>query len=112
LFNSYAQYFNNKYKRHGSLFERPFHKKLIDNQTYFKRCLIYVHQNPVKHGFVERLSEYRYTSYNTILSEQITFIQRETVLNLFENLTDFMESHKELVSFEESFDYEHNIYQP
>lgn len=104
LFNSYAQYFNHKYKRHGSLFERSFHKKLIDNQPYFKRCLIYVHQNPCKHGFVERLLDYRYTSYNTILSKKVTLLKREKVLNLFENLTDFVESHKELVSLEESFD--------
>jgi putative transposase len=106
LFNSHAQYFNNKYKRHGSLFERPFHKKLIDHPTYFKRCLIYVHQNPVHHGFVENISEYKYTSYNIILSGQITFKQRETVLKLFDNLTDFMESHNKPVSFEETFDNE------
>jgi REP element-mobilizing transposase RayT len=104
LFNSYAQHFNNKYKRHGTLFERSFHKKLINNRSYFKRCLIYVHQNPIKHGFVENLSEYRYTSYNTILSDKVTLLKREKVMTLFENQSDFSESHILLVSLDESFD--------
>jgi len=104
LFNSYAQYFNYKYKRHGALFERPFKRKLIDNRAYFKRCLIYVHQNPVKHGFVERLSDYRYTSFNTILSEKATLLKKQKVLSLFENLTDFHLAHAELVNLDETLD--------
>jgi putative transposase len=104
LFNSYSQYFNHKYKRHGGLFERSFHKKRIDNRSYFKRCLVYVHQNPIKHKFVERLSDYRYTSYNTVLSEKATLLKREKVLVLFENQLDFLEAHIELVTLEECFD--------
>jgi putative transposase len=104
LFNSYAQYFNYKYKRHGTLFERPFKRKLIDNRVYFKRCLLYVHQNPVKHGFVERLSDYRYTSFNTILSEKATLLKREKVLSLFENHSDFVLTHAKLIELDETFD--------
>ncbi|HEY5508580.1 MAG TPA: hypothetical protein VIK29_07915 [Paludibacter sp.] len=104
LFNAYAQYFNHKYNRHGSLFEHPFNRKLIDNRPYFKNCLIYVHQNPVKHGFVERLSDYRYTSYNTILSDKVTHLKREKVLTLFENKADFVLSHVVLVSLDESYE--------
>ena len=104
LFNAYAQYFNYKYNRHGALFERPFKRKLIDNRPYFKNCLIYVHQNPLKHKFVERLSDYRYTSYNTVLSEKATLLKREKVLTYFDNRSDFELSHVELVSLDESFD--------
>lgn len=100
LFNSYAQYYNHKYNRHGGLFETPFKRKLIENREYFRRCLIYVHQNPVKHGFVERLLDYRYTSYNTVLSEKSTLLKREKVLTCFENNTDFVVSHAELVSLD------------
>lgn len=104
LFNAYAQYFNFKYKRHGGLFETPFNRKLIDNRPYFKNCLIYVHQNPVKHGFVERVSDYRYTSYNTILSDKVTQLKRDKVLSLFENIADFQLAHIELVSLDEIVD--------
>jgi len=104
LFNSHAQYFNHKYKRHGNLFERPFKRNLIDNRLYFKRCLIYVNQNPLKHGFVEILSDYRYTSYNSILSDSLTHLKRDTVLAFFGNRSDFELSHAELVNLEEAFD--------
>ena len=104
LFNSYAQYFNHKYKRHGALFERPFKRKLIDNLPYFKKCLIYVHQNPVHHGFVSNLSEYRYTSFNTLLSEKATLLKRDTVKSLFADKPDLIESHAVLVNLEESLD--------
>ncbi|MDD4992327.1 MAG: hypothetical protein PHR83_08855 [Paludibacter sp.] len=100
LFNSYAQYFNYKYKRHGALFERSFKRKLIDNRPYFKRCLIYVHQNPIKHGFVERLTDYRYTSFNTILSSKVTLLKKEKVLSMFDGLTDFQLAHVELVNLD------------
>lgn len=100
LFNSYAQYYNHKYKRHGALFETPFKRKLIENREYFRRCLIYVHQNPIKHGFVDRLSDYRYTSYNTVLSEKLTLLKRDKVLTCFENKSEFVLSHAVLVTLD------------
>lgn len=51
LFNAYCKYFNLVYNRHGSLFERPFRLKHIDNEAYMKRIVVYIHNNPVHHGF-------------------------------------------------------------
>ena len=104
LFNSFAQYFNHKYKRRGNLFERPFKRRLIDNRAYFKNCLIYVHQNPIKHGFVEHLSDYRYTSFNSILSGTVTHLEKEKVMSLFDNRADFELSHTILVNLDETYD--------
>ncbi|MDO9153207.1 MAG: hypothetical protein Q7U47_05785 [Paludibacter sp.] len=104
LFNAYAQYFNNKYHRHGSLFERPFKRNLIDNLLYFKRCLIYVHQNPVKHGFVKNIDDYRYTSYNSVLSDKVTHLKRDIVLSVFESRSNFELEHLKLNSLEETLE--------
>ena len=104
LFNAYAQYFNHKYNRHGALFESPFKRKKIDNRQYFKRCLIYVHQNPLKHGFVTRLQDYRYTSFNLIFSHTNGFIKKSTVLNFFDNIDEYNKIHHELVNLTEGFD--------
>lgn len=101
FFNAYAQYFNSKYKRHGSLFERPFKRNKIENREYFKRCIIYVHQNPLKHKFVTRLEDYRYTSYNYIFADEDGLIKKSTVLSLFDNLMDFEKSHENMVSLDE-----------
>jgi len=47
LFNSYSRYFNKRYDRHGSLFEHPFRRKLIDHVKYLKHVTLYIHNNPV-----------------------------------------------------------------
>jgi len=47
LFNSYAQAINKRFNQRGSLFERPFKRKLIDNKTHFKNVVLYIHNNPV-----------------------------------------------------------------
>jgi REP element-mobilizing transposase RayT len=106
LFNSYAQYYNYKYKRHGTLFERPFKRKKIENREYFKRCLIYVHQNPKRHNFVENLKDYRYTSFNYFFSDENGFIKKSTVLNFFDNMNEFEETHEKLINLDENFDNE------
>jgi phytoene dehydrogenase-like protein len=53
LFNSYAQAYNKWNESRGSLFERPFKRKQVENIQYMKRLIIYIHQNPVHHGFCE-----------------------------------------------------------
>lgn len=97
LFNSYANYFNIKYKRRGALFISPFKRKVIDNREYFKRCLIYIHQNPIKHGFVTNLQDYQYTSFHSYFRDEKGFVNTKTVLELFDNLKDFEKSHDDMI---------------
>lgn len=47
LFNAYAQAYNKRIGRTGSLFEHPFHRKEITDSDYFKTLVIYIHNNPV-----------------------------------------------------------------
>ena len=95
LFNAYARYFNTRYKRHGSLFERPFKRKLIDNETYLKQVVIYIHNNPVHHGFCNHPVEYAWSSYLTCISLKPTKIKRPDVLDWFGSKTQFETDHKE-----------------
>lgn len=44
----YAMYFNEKYKRSGSLFEGRYKAILIDSDGYFTHLTRYIHLNPVK----------------------------------------------------------------
>ncbi|MCC7436819.1 transposase [Candidatus Nomurabacteria bacterium] len=75
----YSMYFNNKYKRQGSLFGGPFKSKLIENDNYFRKLFSYIHLNPLdikfpkweeeinsKNKFSEKeyfLESYKYSSY-------------------------------------------------
>ena len=83
LFNAYAQYFNKKYSRTGSLFEHPFRRIRVDEQRYFERLVLYIHHNPVKHGFVTHPLDYSWSSYLSSLSDKATKIQRDYVLTKF-----------------------------
>ena len=93
LFNSYAQAFNKMYNRHGNLFERPFKRKLISDTEYFKRLVIYIHNNPVHHGFTEHAIDYPWSSYLTCISVKPTRLQRDVVMGWFDNEANFKTAH-------------------
>lgn len=95
LFNAYAQAFNKKYKRTGGLFETPFERILIKSEIYFQRVVMYIHNNPVKHGFCSHAQEYPWSSYNTCLSDKPTQLQREMVLDWFGNREYFKLMHSD-----------------
>jgi REP element-mobilizing transposase RayT len=97
LFNSYAQAFNKRFNRHGSLFEKPFKRKLIDSEEYFRRLVIYIHNNPVHHGFCKHPIEYGWSSYLTCVSLRPTKLKREMVMAWFDDLANFKYLHNEKV---------------
>ncbi len=50
----YAMYFNEKNDRVGNLFVKPFRSKHIDNDSYLRRVVQYIHLNPAElfeHGW-------------------------------------------------------------
>lgn len=48
LSTGYAMYFNERYKRSGSLFQGKFKAQHADNDTYLKYLFSYIHLNPLK----------------------------------------------------------------
>ena len=93
LFNSYAQAFNKMYGRHGNLFERPFKRKLVSEIEYFKRMVIYIHNNPVHHGFTQYAMDYPWSSYLTCISVKSTRLKRDAVIGWFDNEVNFKTAH-------------------
>ncbi len=93
LFNAYSSYFNKRYGRHGSLFERPFHRKLIDNETYLKHVIIYIHNNPVHHGFCEHPVEYTWSSYLGSISAKLSPLKLDDAMTWFDNEDNYKQTH-------------------
>lgn len=93
LFNAYTKSINKAFERTGSIFEHPFERKLIENELYIQHCIAYIHNNPVKHGFSKRINEYKWSSYNAILSDKPTKINRDLVLSIFEDREYFIQYH-------------------
>ena len=65
--SSYVYYFNGKYGRDGHLFKERFRSEPCEDWAYFVTLLRYIHQNPVKAGMVNRVSEYEFTSWHEYL---------------------------------------------
>ena len=96
LFNAYTKAFNKVYQRTGNLFHKPFGRLEITSDAYYTRLIAYIHQNPERHGLIDDFQLWPYTSYQTILSQKKTYIQREQVLDWFGGGEAFQEYHQEL----------------
>lgn len=68
LFSSYTQSFNKVYQRRGSLFLKNFKRKEIDSTDYLLQLILYIHLNPIKHGFTKELNDWEWTSYPSFFS--------------------------------------------
>ncbi len=99
MFNAYAKSINKKYDRIGSLFQDRFKRIKITDENYLIQLIVYINLNPVYHHFVNNAKEYKYSSYNTIISNKQTLLDRDSVLELFENKDNFKYyiNHKKMV---------------
>lgn len=95
LCSSYSLYYNRKHDKWGTLFQRPFKRKRIDNEAYLRTVLIYIHNNPVHHGFCDHPLEYPWSSFLSCTSDGITKLRRKEVLSWFGDKSSFLEQHKE-----------------
>ena len=94
LFNAYAKAINKAYNRTGSLFEHPFGRKVINSEAHLIWLVVYIHQNPTKHGFVEDFRRWPYSSFRALLSTKPTFLMREEVLEWFGGREGFERFHR------------------
>ncbi|RYF91774.1 MAG: hypothetical protein EOO03_00540 [Chitinophagaceae bacterium] len=93
FFNSYAQAINKSHKRHGKLFEEPFRRIAVDNDSYFTSLIYYIHFNAQHHGFVKDFRNWEFTSWHSYLTEEKSFLEKPVVLNWFGNKQRFIETH-------------------
>lgn len=94
FFNSYTQSINKAYKRTGPLFESPFERKLVDDNSYFTDMIFYCHYNPQLHGFVKDFKDWEFTSYAHILSNNEMICSSQKVLGWFGNQEMFEKAHE------------------
>jgi putative transposase len=82
------------------LFERPFKRKRIDEMDYLKNVILYIHNNPVHHGFCSHPVEYPWSSYLTCISVKSTKLQRQAVVGWFDGEANFKVLHNGKVEVE------------
>lgn len=84
--NSYARYFNTKYKQRGYLFESSFKAKYIETEDLFWHVSRYIHLNPSTSSLVsiENLKNYPWSSFPEYLKlRQPTFTKTQLILSHF-----------------------------
>jgi len=59
----YVRYFNDHYRRTGTLWEGRYRSALVDTLPYFFMCSRYIELNPVRAGMVEDPHAYEWSSY-------------------------------------------------
>ncbi|MCK5280574.1 MAG: hypothetical protein KAI99_03770 [Cyclobacteriaceae bacterium] len=104
LFNSYTKSFNKKYERMGSLFAPNVKRKQIINDSYFTSLIVYIHNNPVHHGFVQDIWDWSHSSYQGILEENDSIVEVKEILEWFGNKNAFVEAHKNTMGLRSAFD--------
>lgn len=60
------------------------------------RLVVYIHQNPQKHKFVEDFRDWDYSSYHELIGDVPTRLQRDKIMELFGSRQDFIRIHQEI----------------
>lgn len=84
---SYAQYFNIKYKRHGHLFQDRFKSKVVSNQRYLLILSAYIHNNPTEiHNYRKSPEKFKYSTLALYLGynvDSLGIVDTGFILELF-----------------------------
>ena len=101
LFSAYTKAFNKRFGYRGALFERPFKRKRIDTDRYLKQVVLYIHNNPIHHGFCSHPIEYPWSSYLTCISMKPTKLHRDVVIGWFDEHANFKLQHNRTIGSKE-----------
>lgn len=86
FFSSYTQSFNKVYTRKGSLFIKNFKRKPILTESQWQDTFLYIHLNPIKHGFVKDLRNWKWSSFHGYESTKPSSkLERSYYLNYFDS---------------------------
>ncbi len=72
LLTGYAVWFNNKYQRHGQLFQNRYKSILCQEDLYLKALTRYIHLNPLRAELVEniiKLDKYPWCGHSALMNK-------------------------------------------
>lgn len=98
--NGYTIYFNQKYKRVGSLMQGRYKAVSIDSDNLLIHVLRYIHLNPVSIGLTKELDQYKWSSYLDYLDKPNELVCSKKLLSsYFKGKQDFENFHKDQVNY-------------
>ncbi|WP_160139173.1 transposase [Chryseobacterium sp. c4a] len=101
LLNAYAKAYNKVYNRKGALFLNTIKRKKVNDEKYLLKVVHYIHNNPVHHGIVNNIENWKHSSYKSFFNlEKESKLDRKTILDYFETIEDFMVYHNSNVEYD------------
>ena len=94
MLNGYVRYFNLQQSRSGPLFDSRIKKVPVITQEQFEYLIIYIHNNPVHHGYTNSPGEYRWSSYNYYINYWKSRPFHKEVVSNFGGIDAFIDAHK------------------
>ena len=91
---SYAKSYNKLFNRMGSLFLRACKIKPIGGEVYTRTVIMYIHRNPIHHGFEHNYNGWIYSSYNDICTFNTEYVNISKTLAYFGDLSQFKSTHQ------------------
>lgn len=80
----YTQYINRRYKRIGHLFQGRFKSILVDETSYLKELIRYIHLNPVRAGIVLEPQHFVWSSHKAYMDlDKFVWLSKDRVLKKF-----------------------------
>lgn len=90
--NSYAKFYNLKNDRSGSLFQKPFKGKRIEDDEQFIHVSRYIHLNPITSYLLkfDSLIDYPWTSYSHYGNSDLkSFIDKQALMAHFKSFESY-----------------------
>lgn len=93
FFNSYTKSINIQENRHGSLFSKPFKRKVVTSNEQLLINIVYIHRNPLHHYITDSFQTYKWSSYSDIVNHRNRLIVHNYPVNLFGDIKNFISIH-------------------
>lgn len=108
LFKGYAGSFNYWKNRSGNFFHRPFCRKKIHSEDYFKQATYYIHANSIRHNITKKILDYEWTSFHFVAANNSSLLSLNRMYDYFGGHEAFIKFHKRKHQFnnEEAFSIE------
>ncbi len=99
LHNSYAHYFNKKYKRSGHVFQDRYKQRIVDDDAYIMWLSAYINGNAQIHKIVGDAKDWHYSSYLDYIGKRNGTIcnNKEIIQIYFRGADDYRQYVEEVV---------------
>ena len=91
--NSYARYFNTKYKRSGALFQSMFKTERVLDEKNLIYVVQYIHLNPIDSGIIKTINGLESYEWGSLIDyiekRELSFLNKSYITNKFKTVEEF-----------------------